>query len=135
MEDELDRMSAFDREDPDGPTESDWIPIGDRRYKVFKIPSQLPGVVPYFGYGDFTQALIGTLLLRQGCPSLLHVGRAHLLAAEELVQRPMAPGAAGGLRHDGRGRPASQRVRTGAPQRSDSYWLGAAQSRRQIRIT
>ena len=61
MTDEDVRPAAFDREDPEGPTESDWITIGDRRYKVFKVPSRLHGLVPYFGYGGFISALVGTM--------------------------------------------------------------------------
>lgn len=45
------------------PTESDWIVIGDRRYKVFALPSKTPTFTCRFGYGGLTEALLGFIVM------------------------------------------------------------------------
>ncbi|QKE85731.1 hypothetical protein HL663_18610 [Arthrobacter sp. NEB 688] len=55
------RPAAFEREDPEGPTQSDWITIGTREYMVCKVPVRLGGIVMYFGWGGLFQATVGVL--------------------------------------------------------------------------
>jgi hypothetical protein len=56
--------AAFDEiGGPGEPTESDWIVIGDRRYKVFALPRKTPTFTCYFGYGGLTEALLGGVVM------------------------------------------------------------------------
>lgn len=58
------RAAAFDEAgDPGEPSESNWIVIGDRRYKVFALPSRTPTFSCYFGYGGLTEALLGLVVM------------------------------------------------------------------------
>ena len=56
------RPGPFYEEDEGGPTESEWLTIGDRRYKVLAIPSKLPTFVPSWCHGNIVGTLIGLVL-------------------------------------------------------------------------
>ena len=56
------KPGVFSQEDEDGPTESDWITVGERRYKVLAIPSRLPTFVPEFCWGSLPGLLVGLVI-------------------------------------------------------------------------
>ncbi|NYG07183.1 hypothetical protein BJ986_001670 [Phycicoccus badiiscoriae] len=56
------KPGAFAQEDEEGPTESDWILVGQRRYKVLAVPSKLPTFVPEFCWGSIPGLLVGLVI-------------------------------------------------------------------------
>lgn len=56
------KPGAFAQDDEEGPTESDWIEVGERRYKVLAIPSRLPTFVPEFCWGSLPGLVVGFVI-------------------------------------------------------------------------